>query len=59
MGWVRTFAAAVLGIGLAFLLDTFFGIPEEVLVIVAVSFFFGFESVLASERLNNWLESRF
>lgn len=59
MGCVRTVAAAVLGIGLAFLLEALIGIPEEVLAILAVSFFFGFENLLASERLNNWLASRF
>ena len=58
MGFVRTIVAAVLGMALAFLLDALIGIPEEVFVLVAVSFFFGFQNVLASERLNRWLESR-
>jgi F0F1-type ATP synthase assembly protein I len=58
MGWLRFILSGVLGIGLAFLLDAFLHIPNGVLTIVAVSFAFGFENLLRSERLAQWWSER-
>jgi hypothetical protein len=51
MRWIIAF---VIGALLAFAVQAVTGMPEIVLVPVALSFGYGFESLLSSERLRRW-----